>query len=275
MDPVDRSRAGVFSVIDTSEEKRIGHWRDLGKKTIRREVLEIVGWLGREPGRDVPTDTGHGVRWVPEADAANVVFLRPKSAQEQRELDEILLEAERRIGQRHRVEALLESAVADKAAAEKRIADLRARIAPLRSEIESARSALADAQASTRQLIDEVRARGTAAEPSDRERCVAARSELLARRGRVASAEVRLAEPLRALEALLRAAEQRLARATALVTLHEQELHRDSVAFKSVARWVLDRLALDTASTANEELRRNPRPYLRSARELEEELDSE
>ncbi len=275
MEPVDRGRGGLLSVIDTSEEKRIGHWRDLGEKTIRREVLEIVGWLGREPGQTVPTATDRGIQWVDEAEAANVVFLRPKSVQEQRELDEVLLEAEYRIGQRRRVEALYKSAVAEKSAAEKEIEAIQAGIDARKAEVEGARNALASSVASIRQLVEEVRAKGTGVAPSDCARCATARVELAGLRTRVSSAEARLSDRVRSTQSALRVASQRLAKATASATLHEQELRRDSVAFKSVARWVLDRLALYTASTANEELRRNPRPNLRSARELEEELDSQ
>jgi hypothetical protein len=274
MDLVDR-RTGMLPVLDTSEEKRIGHWRDLGKKTIRREVLEVVGWLGRDPGRAVPTDTASGVRWVDEADAANVVFLRPKAAREQRELDEILLEAEYRIGQRHRVEALLEGALAAKSTAEKEIADVRAEIETLRAGVENAKRVLRAAAVSTRELVSEVRGKGVEPAPADRARCAVARSDLVDLREQVTKAEARLSDRWRSAEPVLRAAEQRLARASASAALQEQELHRDAVAFKSVARWVLDRLALYTASTANEELRRNPRPSLRSTRELEEELDRE
>lgn len=71
-----------FTVVDTSESIKTGHWyeatRPLG--SIRADLLEAVGWISSDPGRQVPTQGPDGkVRIVSAASRPpNVLFILPK-----------------------------------------------------------------------------------------------------------------------------------------------------------------------------------------------------
>jgi len=65
------------SLIDSGERKRLAFWRQHAM-ALQSDLLEITGWLGFDPEREVLTRTPRGARVVPaESRPANVLFLVP------------------------------------------------------------------------------------------------------------------------------------------------------------------------------------------------------
>ena len=65
------------SLIDSGERKRLSFWRQHAM-ALQSDLLEITGWLGFDPEREVLTRTPRGTRVVPaESRPANVLFLVP------------------------------------------------------------------------------------------------------------------------------------------------------------------------------------------------------
>ncbi len=65
------------SLVDSGERKRLSFWRQHAM-VLPAELLEITGWLGFDPEREVLTGTAKGIRGVPAGSKpANVLFLVP------------------------------------------------------------------------------------------------------------------------------------------------------------------------------------------------------
>lgn len=278
MEITSRGRDGLFPTIYTGEETRLGYWKDLTKQTVRRELLEITEWLGRGPGERVLSDTPSGTRWVDAAEAGNAVFFVPRQGAERDEW-------ERRVSMLRHVQALRRKAEVALEAARSRVSSETAAISGVEAELaaaeknaEEARSRLAALRAewvpSLRAMRDRLRITGV--RPPSEELADGRRAAVQERQLKqlVAEAERNAGTIRPRLERDLREHRRRLEKARADVRWLEPSICvQVLVGFRTWVNSFLDMQALFTASVANEELRKRPRPLLTEADELEAQLD--
>ena len=237
------------SLVDSGERKRLSFWQQHAM-ALQSDLLEITGWLGFDPEREVFTETGTGLRVVTAGSKpANVLFLvPPEGTRTYRDWEWCLrylrLEQSRRwlVRQRaHEAQRELEDA-------ERELKEIRARHeqleGPLREVAEKARQA-------------------------SRERSAPGPSELARE----------LAEGLAQARANLEAhrlAERRRDRlGLRLQGLRDHLVPRVYPGLWSRINAFLDLQALTVASVAGEEFRKTPRPLTGLAARLERDLEAD
>ena len=260
-------------ILDTGEQTRLDYWR-MHSEALPRELLEITGWLSRDPERTVTAEVDGRIERVRAAEASNALFRVPDVGPA-RELWHLYLtylrreQANRRLLELRVARATREETEAAIAAGEAEKGLERAR-----RDLEKARARLSqvteNARLTVTALLERARAPG-AAKPTRRE--VSRAANLVRLSNETHEVDV-TAESVRRLESQQRVVVQRLER----VRAHVRWLTERSSAKVYIGLWgeinaFLDLQSLSVASVASEEFRRHPRLHANTLGEVESALE--
>jgi hypothetical protein len=236
-------------LIDTGERQRLSFWRHHAV-AIQSDLLEITGWLGFDPTREVLTRTRAGVQAVPAGSRPpNVLFLVPPEGTRTYQnwewcLGYLRLEQSRRwLVRQHAVEA-----EAELKAAEEEVEQIRLRHEGLTARLrETSKQVGGDAQG--------------AFPPST-----------VGPRARIAEG---LTEARENLDAFRAAERHRATLQLRLAGLRDHLVPRVYPGLWARVNAFLDLQALSVASVAGQEFRKVPRPLTGLAVRLERELEAD
>jgi hypothetical protein len=260
-----------FPILDTGEQTRLDYWRE-HSEALPRELLELTGWITREPERTIPSEVDGHIERIRAADATNAVFRVPEAGPA-RELWHVYLTYLRREQANRR---LLDLRLAR--AAEEEL-ELQATLASSRNELERAhrdldraRTRVAEAEERARLYMSALMERARAGNKPVR-KDVGAAAKLVHRAKETHDVDV-AAELVRRTESEVRVLEQRGQRLAGRVRwIRERSRVKVYIGLWGEINAFLDLQLLSVASVGTEELRRHPRPHLNTPTEIELALE--
>jgi exonuclease VII small subunit len=256
-------------LIDTGEQTRLDYWKE-HSEALPRELLEITGWLSREPERTITSEVGGRIERVRAADANNALFRVP-DAGPARELWHVYLTYLRREqANRRLLELRLDRATRAETEAEAAADEARKNLERARRDLEKARTRVSEATEKARltvtTLLEQARAPG-AVKPTRGE--VAKAAHLVRLSHETHDVEV-ASEAARRLESQMRVLDQRLERAHGRVRwLTDRGEAKVYIGLWGEINAFLDLQALSVANVASEEFRRHPRQNVSTPVEVE------